>query len=257
MAANKIDLKSVQINPGGKNVLFDNGRHAVYWLGMESKSAFRCNVYLIVNGDEGVILDPGGPGTFPAIRERVSQIIDCSKVTAMVLSHQDPDVAASMVDWLELNPNMKVMTSPRTRVLINHYGKADYQYVNTEDNPQYTFKSGDKLTFIDAPFLHFPGAITTYDESSKFLFSGDIWAALSMDWNISVSDFEEHIPRMNLFHLDYMCSNVATRGYANRIENHEISAILPQHGSIIGSEFVGEAKRYLKEIQCGLDLIYV
>ena len=120
----------------------------------------------------------------------------------------------------------------------------------------YTFNNGRVLEFVEAPFLHFPGAFTTYDLSSKFLFSGDIWAALDIQWDLVVDDFESHIDNMNLFHIDYMASNKAARGFVSNIEDKEIDGILPQHGSIINKENVVGALDYLRELRCGTDIIY-
>ena len=71
-----------------------------------------------------------------------------------------------------------------------------------------------------------------------------------------MNSFEEHIEKMNLFHLDYMASNLAARGFIKRIENYAIDAILPQHGSILGPQHVAAALDYLSNLRCGTDIIY-
>jgi flavorubredoxin len=119
-----------------------------------------------------------------------------------------------------------------------------------------TFPSGRQLRFIEAPFLHFPGAFTTYDEATRFLFSGDIWAALDLDWTLVAEDFSDHPSRMDLFHIDYMASNAAARGFVNRLHGVQIEAILPQHGSIIPTAHVPAAIDYLRNLRCGLDILY-
>jgi flavorubredoxin len=247
----------------GKNIqldtptcLFLDGEHAVYWLGNLEESAFRCNVYLIVDQGVAIIVDPGNRAFFELVKGRVAQIVDPTRVTGMIVCHQDPDVAASMIDWLDLNPEMLVMTSPRTNVLLPHYGRGDYNYYDTSENPRFRLPSGSDLQFIEAPFLHFPGAFTTYDSVSKFLFSGDIWAALDLDWQLVVDDFDAHVPQLDLFHIDYMASNIAARGFVRRLNGVEITAILPQHGSIIDSANVPAALDYLENLQCGVDCIY-
>jgi flavorubredoxin len=174
----------------------------------------------------------------------------------MVLCHQDPDVAASMVDWLDVNPDMLVMTSPRTNVLLPHYGKGQYRFYDICENPLYPLSSGANLRFIESPFLHFPGAFTTYDTTSKYLFSGDIWSALDLNWSLVVDDFDKHVPQMDLFHIDYMASNIAARGYVNRLAGTDIAAILPQHGSVIGRKHLPAALDYLSNLHCGTDNIY-
>ncbi len=161
-----------------------------------------------------------------------------------------------MIDWLELKDDLKIISSDRTNVLLPHYGREDYIFYSINENPIYTFENGHELEFVEAPFLHFPGAFVTLDKTSNFLFSGDIWAALDIEWNLVVDNFEMHTNNMNLFHIDYMASNIATRGFVNKIEDKKIDAILPQHGSIINKKNVNNALNYLKELRCGADIIY-
>ena len=61
---------------------------------------------------------------------------------------------------------------------------------------------------------------------------------------------------MDLFHLDYMASNIAARGFVKRLDGLDIEAILPQHGSIISKNYVKEAIDYLYNLKCGTDIIY-
>jgi flavorubredoxin len=239
-----------------KTPLFQFGNHSVYWLGITDETAFRCNTYLIEDGDQVLLVDPGSRSFFPQVRERVAQIVAPARVTGLVICHQDPDVGASMVDWLDVVPHATVFTTPRTNVLLPHYGQKNYRYHNVSEKPVLTFPSGQKMRFIEAPFLHFPGAFTTYDEISRFLFSGDIWAALDLDWTLVVDDFDSHIASMDLFHIDYMASNVAARGYVRKLDGIAVDAILPQHGSIIPAVHVPAAMKYLRNLRCGMDITY-
>ncbi|HET7831487.1 MAG TPA: MBL fold metallo-hydrolase [Gallionella sp.] len=250
------DLASVNMDLNRPTVLYAANEHRIFWLGITDETAFRCNAYLIVDRDEAILVDPGSKQYFPQVRERVAQIIPPEAVSGMVLCHQDPDVAASMTDWLEINPDMRVFTSPRTQVLLPHYGRTGYRYYDVSENPIYALPSGASLKFIEAPFLHFPGAFVTYDMAARYLFSGDIWAALDLDWSLAVKSFEDHVPKMDLFHLDYMASNRAARGFVRRIENLPIDAILPQHGSILGPHYIPAALAYLRNLRCGTDIIY-
>ena len=237
-------------------LLHSSDKHKIYWMGIEEETAFRCNVYLIEDGDEYIIVDPGSRLYHEELKKRVSQIVDPQKVTGLILCHQDPDVASSMVDWIDINKDILIITSSRTNVLLPYYGRSGYNFYDIATNGKFTFKSGRELKFIEAPFLHFPGAFTSLDMSSEMLFSGDIWAALDIQWNLVVNDFELHKQNMDLFHIDYMASNIAARGFVRNIENETIHAILPQHGSIIDTNNVLNALDYLRNLQCGLDIIY-
>jgi len=251
-------INSLEITDIDKPILlFEDGDYQIYWLGLNDDNSFRVNVYLIKSGDEAVIVDPGNRNFFEPIKKEVINILgDVNKVKGAIFCHQDPDVSASIIDWLEILPDMQIITSPRVNVLLPFYGiKDDYNFFDITKS-HFEFSNGKILTFIESPFLHFPGAFTTYCNTSKFLFSGDIFAALDVEWSLIVENWETHEMAMNGFSQDYFASNTATRGYAMKIEKLPIEAILPQHGSIIPQKFVKNSIQYLRELRCGLDLIY-
>ena len=236
--------------------LFQQTGHSVFWLGINEDTIFRCNSYLIVDGDEGILFDPGGVGSSPLIRHRIEQIMPVSRLTALVISHQDPDIAGSLAEWLEINPDLLIITSPRTQVLLPHYGIDRFNFHDIEEFNRLRFKSGNEMQFYPAPFLHSPMAHATFDPCSGFMFTSDIFASIDADWQLVVDDFSAHADKMDLFHLEYMASNIAARGFVETIEGLSIQAFLPQHGSIISHEHVKQALDYLRNLQCGLDLTY-
>jgi len=245
--------------PSKPLLLFEKDDHQIFWMGSPEPNAFRTNVYLIKDGDECIIIDPGNRMFFLKLKELIDELGLLEQVTGLVLCHQDPDVAASMVDWVEFNPELTIITTPRTNVLLPYYGNSDYKYFAIEESNgfKYSFSSGNYLKFIEAPFMHFAGAFATYDPISKNLFSGDVCAAIDFDNQYIVDDFDSHKLKLDLFHIDYIASNIASRSFAKKLYNYDIENILPQHGAIIPEKFVPDAIKYLEELVCGLDLIYV
>ncbi|MDQ6964867.1 MAG: MBL fold metallo-hydrolase [Mariprofundales bacterium] len=234
--------------------LFRRDNHAIYWIGLHEESHFRCNNYLLISGHRSILIDPGSRAHFAQSLSRVAEIMPPTEVTDLIISHQDPDVGASMVDWLDLNPDMRIVTSSRAHVLLPYFGKRDYQWLDIAGGEHIGLDHGATLRFITSPFLHSPAAFTTYDPVSQFLFSGDIWAAISSDWTLMVQDFATHRTDMDKFHLHYMSCNRACRSFIDKLAEINIEAILPQHGSLIGAEMVAEAIDYLRHLRCGLDL---
>lgn len=254
----KLNAETIGI-PDKPLLLFSDNDYSIYWMGNIEDNAFRTNIYLIIDGEECIIVDPGSTMYFPKLFGLIEEMGLLSKVKGLILCHQDPDVAASMYDWLKFNPELKIITTPRTNVLIPHYGISDYDFYGVEEANgfKFSFLSGRSLKFIEAPFMHFPGAFATYDTVSKNLFSGDVCAAIDFDNTFIVSAFEEHKLKLDLFHIDYIASNIASRSFAKKLYNYDIENILPQHGAIIPGKFVPDAIKYLEELVCGLDLIYV
>ncbi len=240
-------------------VCLHEGDHAVYWVGSEEPSPFRCNAYLVVDGEHRILMDPGSTmHHFPQVRARVEQIVPASSLTHVVAHHQDPDLCDSLPSWLELAPDLTIVTTPRVRVLLPYYGfpsDVNWLDVSPEDSTTLELDHGS-LVFITAPFLHFPEAFVTYDETTGFLFSGDIGAAVEEDWRLVVEDWDRHWQTMLPFHVFYMASRKALRGFLRKIEPFPVSAICPQHGSIIPPAQVQRALESLANLPCGLDLLY-
>jgi len=251
-------MKQIDItqSSGSPTVLYEEGDHAIYWLGIDEPTAFRTNTYLIRDGNEALIVDPGNRAFFPQVRERVAQIMKPEAVSGLIVCHQDPDVAASMNDWLEVNPDIRVYTTPRTQILLKHYGRTDYPYVDVEEAPELELPSGARLRFVPAPFLHFPGAFTTFDAASGSLLSGDVFASLETGDQLMAGDFDELTSNMEYFHVEYMASNIAARGFVASLDGLDIKAVLPQHGQIIGEGFVADSLQWLAGLKCGTDIIY-
>jgi len=250
------DLRNIYPEKGKPLLLFHEDNHSIYWLGSAERSVFRSNTYFIRDGDQGVLIDPGGKPVFREIRKNLSGLMPINQLAGMVLSHQDPDVAASIENWLELKSDLWIFSTPRTHVLLPYYCFGEYRFFDVEKEKRFHFKSGNELFFIPSPFLHFPGAVTTLDSRSGYLFSGDVWASLDTKEQFVVENFIRYSGRMDLFHKDYMASNVAARGYADSLKGYIINGILPQHGSMIPGRFVEDALNYLENIECGLDIIY-
>jgi flavorubredoxin len=260
MSVNIIDSLLLHPNPDMDKpiLLFEQEDHRIYWLGVAEDNAFRINVYIIEDGEQCFLVDPGSRSYFESIKQHTKDLGLFHKIEGLILCHQDPDVAASMFDWLQIKPDLKIITSARTNILIPHYGVSEYDYYDTgiANNNQFVFKSGRKIKFVEAPFLHFPGAIAPYDEFAKVIFSGDVWAGIDFEYQFIINDFQEHKLKLDLFHIDYMASNIATKSFAEKLVNIPIDLILPQHGAIIPGKFVNDALDYLIELKCGLDVVY-
>ena len=104
-------------------LLSSKGNHKIYWLGIDDETAFRCNVYMIKDNDEYIIVDPGSRKFHNQVKQRVEQIVPANKISALIVCHQDPDVAASIVDWLDINDKITIISSTRTNVLLPHLEK--------------------------------------------------------------------------------------------------------------------------------------
>lgn len=221
----------------------------IYWVGIRQKSTgLQCNPYLVIDGDEAVLIDPGSVLDCEYVYNNVCSIVPPESVKYVIAHHQDPDLCSSLPIFERVGLNFQIATHWRTSLLLKYYGiKSDYYIIN-ENKFQLTLKSGRILSFIPAPYLHFPGAIMTYDQKTQTLFSGDIFGAFSDSDDLYAHD--GYIERMKTFHEHYMPSNQVLRPVMETLLNIPISIIAPQHGSIIEKDVTHYIK-ILRDLECG------
>ncbi|MFC1645892.1 MBL fold metallo-hydrolase [Candidatus Omnitrophota bacterium] len=227
----------------------------IYWVGFyDEKANLHCNPYLLKDDKEVVIFDPGSIIDYPKVASKIFSLVEQSQVDYIVLHHQDPDLCASVSFFEDIirNKNLKIVTHTRASVLIRYYGIRSDFYIVDKNDYSLTLKSGRSLKFMVTPFLHSPASIVTYDETSKVLFSSDLFGAISKEWTLYAE--EGYQDKMRIFHEGYMPSNDVLRASLEKIDRLDINMILPQHGSIIKGEMVRKCIDYLKQLKCGIDL---
>ncbi len=229
--------RSVEIHPG------------IFWVGeTDEKTPFKCNPYVLDDGEEAVLFEPGPTLYYSGVREKVLQTVAAKKIRYILLSHQDPDLCASVPLWEEsLRSNQcQIVTHSRTANLLGYYGIKSKMYLVDQNDWVLPLRGGRVLKFLFTPWCHSPGTFMTYDEKTKTLFSGDVFGALFFDWNLFAR--ENYISAMRLFHEDYMASTPHLRAAMKKIELLAIDRIAPQHGSVIGDQ-VSDHIQFLKSLE--------
>jgi len=228
---------------------FEKVVDGIYHVGdPETKNGLDCNPYLMIDGEDVILFDPGSTIEFDVIIENIKGIVNLEQINYIVLHHQDADIVSSVPQYEALGLEFKIITSWRVMTLIQYYGIQSEYYLLEENNYELTLQSGRVLKFIQTPYLHFPGAFVTYDYKTKTLLSSDLFGAFSYNRTLYADD--TYMEKMLTFHEHYMPSNAVLRPVMDVLLSHDIELIMPQHGSIINKE----VKKYIKALrtlECG------
>jgi len=182
------------------------------------------NEYVIIDGDEALLCDPGGIEIFPSVFSALSAECDPTKLAGIFASHQDPDIISSLALWLEFKPELKCYISWLWQSFLPHFGGTDTTFVPIPDPGMAIKLGGLELQAIPAHYLHSSGNHHLYDPKAKILFSGDVGAALlPPDQNsLYVEDFSRHIRHAEGFHKRWMGSDKAKRDWCERVSRLDI-----------------------------------
>jgi len=226
----------------------------IYWVGSATKiNQLNCNPYLIIDNDEGILIDPGSVLDYNEVFSSVTSLLPIEKISHIILHHQDPDFCSAVPYFESYGFRGKIITFWRTAVIIKYYGIQSEYYLVNNNNFEFKFQSGRKLLFFLTPYLHFPGAMVTYDIQSETLFTSDLFGALTFKDSMSLFADEQYMEAMLEFHEHYMPGNEIIRPVMELFLKLDIKTIAPQHGSIIREN----PKKYieaLRDLECGLFL---
>lgn len=227
----------------------------IFWVGFyDPETTFACNPYLIVDGDEAILIDCGSFSHFPIVARKVISIIDPSKISHLVFQHMDPDLCASLPLFSQLidNPELKFACHWRASLLIKYYSREKMNFYYPEKNDfAIKFRTGKTLGVLTAHYLHTPGTINVYDREQKTLFSSDLFGAFTPvgEWNLYAD--ERYPEQMREFHENYMPSNDIVSRYVDKLDKMDIEMICSQHGSVIKEDLIGSAKAAMRDFKYG------
>ena len=226
----------------------------------EGGEAVQSNQFLIVDGDTGAIIDPGGNLAYSELYLAMTRHFAPHQLSAILASHADPDIIASLDRWMTATSSAKLYISRIWERFVPHFckaGKTAGRIVGIPD-PGLRIPIGrSELIALPAHFLHSEGNFQFYDPVSRILFSGDLGASLGtgLDAREPVGALAAHLPRMEAFHRRYMVSNKVLRLWARMARTLDIAMIVPQHGAALKGKAVGEFIAWVETLACGVDLM--
>ncbi len=202
--------------------------------GYATEMGITYNAYLIM--DEKVTLIDTTKKPFASeLIERISEIVDPSKIEVVIANHFEMDHSGSLPDIMKLAPNATIYASDPQGInnLKAFYGDG-YKCVGVKTGD--TLNIGKRtLSFVQTPMVHWPDNMVTYDAYDKILFSNDA--------------FGQHITTSKRFDTDNHFKVVmyqAKKYYANivqpyamqarkalqAVETLDLKMIAPSHGVI-------------------------
>ena len=225
----------------------------------EGNEVVQSNQFLLIEGDTGAIIDPGGNLAYGELYLAMTRHFPPRQLSAILASHADPDIIASLDRWMTAT-TAPVYISRVWERFIPHFcksGTTDGRIVGIPDSGMRIPIGRIQLIAVPAHFLHAEGNFQFYDPVSRILFSGDLGASMGTGAQAQefITTLGPHISRMEAFHRRYMVSNKVLRHWARMARTLDIDMIVPQHGSPIRGAAVPAFIDWVETLSCGIDLM--
>jgi flavorubredoxin len=223
----------------------------------EGGEAVQANQFLVIDGQQGAVIDPGGNVAYNELLLTISRYFPPNKLTEILASHADPDIIASLDRW---------MTSTQATLYISrlwerfapHFckpGKTVGRIIGIPDPGMRIPLGRGEIVALPAHFMHAEGNFQFWDPVSRILFSGDLGVSLGTSAEASqpITSLAPNIPRMEGFHRRYMVSQKVLRLWAHMVRQLPIHMIVPQHGAPLAGPAVQEFIDWIETLSCGVD----
>ena len=165
--------------------------------------------------------------------------IDFSNIDYLILNHMEPDHTGWMNGFLEKNPQCEIILTQKAAALLKEfYGVTkNVRIVKTGDTLD--LGDGKELIFVEAPNIHWPETMVSYEKTSKVLFSCDAFGSYG---SLDDAVFDDQIG----YEKHQYYEQESLRYYANIVASFskfvaqaidllkdlEIKVIAPSHGLI-------------------------
>ena len=210
----------------------------------------------IVMGEKIAVIDlvrdwVGAPAEFSM--QLASIGLEAKDIDYLVLNHLEPDHTGWLAEFKALNPHVEILATAKGIELVKSFYKIEDGLRTVKTGDTLDLGNGVQLTFIEAPNVHWPETMLTWDERDRVLFTCDAFGSFgSLGDRIFDDEFndEEH----KFFEsegLRYYANIVASFGVfvARAIEKAaklDIGVIAPSHGIVWRQDPYHMVKQYSK-----------
>ncbi|MEA5082736.1 MAG: FprA family A-type flavoprotein [Lachnospiraceae bacterium] len=131
------------------------------------------NAYLLLD-ENSVLFDTVDWSACRQLLENIEYLLAGKSLDYLVINHMEPDHGASIEEVLLRYPNVKVISTEKSFMLMRQFGFDidSHELIEVHEGDTQSFGK-HTVTFVYAPMVHWPEAMVTFDVTNGVLFSAD------------------------------------------------------------------------------------
>lgn len=172
----KIFMQSKKIVDNVYSVSVLNPNLRIFDVIMKTDYGTSYNSYIVKGSEKTALIETAHLTYFNYFIDNLKEVTNLEDIEYLIMNHNEPDHSGSIEKLLDLIPNLKIITSQAGSIYLKNITNRDINVIVAKDGDSISL--GDKtLTFINAPFLHWPDSMFTYLKEDKILFSCDFFGS--------------------------------------------------------------------------------
>jgi len=172
-------------------------------------------------------------------QELASIPLQATDVDYLIINHMEPDHTSWLPAFYQKNPDLEFFITEKGAGVLKAFCGIDKNVHIVKDGDILDLGNGKRLTFYEAPNLHWPETMMTYEQSSGILFSCDAFGTYGAIKDIIFDDqlsSEQHdfFMREGLRYYANIIGGLSmfvSKAIA-KIEDLDIKMVAPSHGIV-------------------------
>lgn len=134
------------------------------------------NSYLLLD-EKTVLFDTVDWSFCRQFLENVEHVLDGRDLDYLVINHMEPDHGASIEEILLRYPNVTIISTEKSIMLMHQFGfDVDDKTMTVKEGDSFRFGKHN-IVFVEAPMVHWPEAMVSFDTTDGILFSADAFGS--------------------------------------------------------------------------------
>jgi len=206
----------------------------------------------IVRGEKTALVDTSHAKFRELYLQTLAGEIDPTTIDYLVISHTEPDHSGLVRDVLELAPQATVVGAKVAIAFLEDLVHRPFERKVVKNGDQLDLGNGHVLEFVNAPNLHWPDTIFTYDHGTQVMFTCDAFGLHYCSDATYDEDLEAISPDYRFYYECLMAPNARSVLSAMKRMDAlpEITTIATGHGPLLRynlQELTGRYRRWSQE----------
>jgi len=190
------------------------------------------NAYLIQGSRKTALIDTVDPSKQDELLANIAAA-GVERIDFVIANHAEPDHSGAIPRILKAYPTAKVATNKMCRDMLKDlYGIPDERFTVVADGQSLSL--GDKtITFILAPWVHWPETMLTYLKEDKILFTCDLFGSHLASSDLYAHDEAKVYEAAKRYYAEIMMPfRTIIRKHLEKVREIKPKLIAPSHGPI-------------------------
>lgn len=129
----------------------------------------------LIRGKKTALVDTSHEKFRDQYLSQLKQLINPAEIDYLIISHTEPDHSGLVKDILEIAPQAIVVGSKVAIQFLEGFIHQKFKKEIVKTGSQIDLGNGHQLEFVNAPNLHWPDTMLTYDWGTQILFTCDVF----------------------------------------------------------------------------------